>query len=710
MNKDISLFRNIGIIAHIDAGKTTTTERILFYTGVNYKIGEVHEGTATMDWMLQEQERGITITSAATSCNWNGCIINIIDTPGHVDFTIEVERSLRVLDGSVAVFCAVAGVQPQTETVWRQADHYQVPRVAFINKMDRVGSNYTNVVSDIKKKFGIQPLVLQIPVGEESGFRGLIDILSFKKYIWKESSLSKEMIDEELTELENISVIAKREDLISILSEHDDEILSQYVAGIEISSDLIKNSIRKLTLDRKIVPVVLGSAFKNTGVQLLLDAICNYLPSPVDRGKVTGFKSQNISGDESESSKEIFRLPTLSLDSFAGYAFKIYFDIHVGQLTFVRIYSGILNVGDTIVNSNKGKKEKILKIFRLHANKRVEIANAGAGDIVAVAGLKDTATGESLCDSKNLIVFDLMKFPESVISIAVEPKTSGDEAKLPEALRCLKLEDPTFRSELNKQTGQLLLFGMGELHLEIILDRLLREYKVHLNSGRPQVAYRETISSATSLDFKYENDFLGNYYPISVSLAVEPISGSFSNDESSKLINFDKSILKNQRIKTNENLICEAFRSSAQSGVMAGFPLDMLKLSLNFIEIPDQDLNIVAIRNAFSVSIRELLLKSIPVLAEPLFKLSLSVPGNFSGEIIADLNSKKAKILNLLLGEDLYQYIIAEVSLKQIIGYSTVLRSKSQGRATMSMEFSHYNRLDLVSTKESLKEFGIFIA
>ena len=562
--KDLSELRNIGIMAHIDAGKTTTTERILYYTGVNYKIGEVHEGTATMDWMVQEQERGITITSAATTCFWNKHKINIIDTPGHVDFTIEVERSLRVLDGAVGVFCAVGGVEPQSETVWGQADRYDVPRIAFVNKMDRTGADFFKVISEIKTRLGKNAAAAQIPVGSEDEFQGLIDLVSMKKYIWKNDDLGSEftILGLESNELEEARLY--REELIESIADYDDDLAEAYLGGEAISAEVLKAGIRKSVISEGFVPVFCGTAFKNKGVQSLLDAVVDYLPSPLDIGEVKGFEVKN-------RDKRTSRKPEVT-ESFSGLAFKIATDPFVGQLTFFRIYSGEIKAGAQIYNPLSDKKERVGKILQMHANKREEMATAQAGDIIALTGMKHTTTGQTLCETNKPIIYDLMQFPETVISIAIEPKTAADEDKLSKTLDQLKMEDPSFKYMNNKETGQLLIYGMGELHLEIIVDRLEREFKVGVNIGSPQVAYRESIASEASVDKIYRNEIGGKVQYGELTLKVTPI------DE--QIVTFEQEF----KARGIPDEIFEAVKmgviDSAPGGALAGYPFIGINVTL----------------------------------------------------------------------------------------------------------------------------------
>lgn len=684
--------RNIGIMAHIDAGKTTTTERILYYTGVNYKIGEVHDGTATMDWMVQEQERGITITSAATTCNWDKHKINIIDTPGHVDFTIEVERSLRVLDGAIGVFCAVGGVEPQSETVWRQADKYNVPRIAFVNKMDRVGANFENVIVDIREKLGKVAAAIQMPIGAEDTFEGVVDLISMKKIAWKEENLGAEF---EVSELDGElldEATLKREELIESLSDLDDEVAEKYLGGEEFSSDELKAIIRRQVLGTGFIPVLCGTAFKNKGVQPLLDAIVAYLPSPLDIGNIEGF-------DVKDHDKKVEREPS-SKDAFSGLAFKIATDPFVGQITYFRIYSGELKAGSQLFNPLENKKERVAKILQMHANKREELPSASAGDIVALAGLKFTTTGQTLCVSNKPIIYDLMEFPETVISVAIEPKTSADEDKLQKVLGQLKIEDPSFRFESNKETGQLLIYGMGELHLDIIVDRLKREFKVGVNVGDPQVSYRETIDGTSDAHHEYRREINGKNQYGDVVIEVSPIKEQVVQFESE----FESREVPKEFIKAVEKGVLD----SVQGGALAGYPFIGIKATLKKLKYDEAESSELAYTIAGSMAFKEACQKAALSLMEPVMELEILTPMENTGDVISDLNTRRGKIVSIDAKGD-REVIKAEAPLANMFGYTTQLRSRSQGRASFTMTFKNYERVEKNLAKEILQKRGIFI-
>ncbi len=689
---DLSVFRNIGIMAHIDAGKTTTTERILYYTGINHKIGEVHDGAATMDWMIQEQERGITITSAATTCFWDKHQINIIDTPGHVDFTIEVERSLRVLDGAVGVFCAVGGVEPQSETVWRQADTYKVPRIAFVNKMDRTGADFFNVINELKEKLGKNAQAIQIPVGAEDQFQGLIDLVEMKKILWTDQLGEKyEVVDIDESELETAKT--HRESLLEGLADLDDEFMESFLEGKEISNEKIKSIIRKGVIENKLVPVLCGSAFKNKGVQTLLDAVIDYLPAPSDLADVAGYSIK-------DREKAISRKNSVS-EAFSGMAFKVVSDPFVGRLTFFRIYSGSLKVGDSVFNPLKNKKERVQKILKLHANKRKEIKEAGAGDIVAIAGLKDTITGETLCDQKNGIIYDLMDFPETVIAIAIEAKSSADQDKLLEILQGLKIEDPSFNFQEKKDTGQLLIYGMGELHLDIITDRLDREFGVKVNIGKPQVFYRETIELEKSERSEFRKEVGDKLQFGACQVAVSPLEG---DKEVELEISFkDRAVPKE---------IFEAIKTGIKDGIpgggLAGYPFHSMKVDVKNIEYDEESSHEVAYKIAAANAFRNACVKAKLLLMEPMMNLEINTPNEFSGDVISDINSKRGRVVSIEASKDGREIIKTLTPLSGLFGYSTDLRSKTQGRATFTMLLSHYEKMNLSKTKEILEKRGIF--
>ncbi len=680
-------------MAHIDAGKTTTTERILFYTGKSHKIGEVHDGTATMDWMIQEQERGITITSAATTCSWNNKTINIIDTPGHVDFTIEVERSLRVLDGAVGVFCAVGGVEPQSETVWGQADKYKVPRIAFINKMDRIGADFFNVLDEIKTRLGKKAAPIQIPIGAEDEFAGIIDLLKMKALIWSNENLGASYEEKEIPENLKDDAELYRDELISSIADYDDELAEAYLEGKEISQEVIKKAIRKATIKDGFIPVLLGSAFKNKGVQTLLDAVCDYLPSPLDIGDIKGFDAKNT--------EEVAHRSPNKDDKFSGLAFKIATDPFVGRLTFLRIYSGTLKVGQNVLNPIENKKERINKILLMHANKREEISEAHAGDIVSIAGLKYTTTGQTLCEDHKPIIFDKMEFPETVISIAIEAKTTADEAKLLATLEQLKVEDPSFKYFTNKETGQLLIYGMGELHLEIIADRLKREFKVEVNIGNPQVAYREGLKGSGIATNEYRNELNGKIQFAKCTLKVEPFEGeqdiTFENVHKSRSV--PKEIYE---------AVERGIREAAPGGALAGYALIGIKVSLTDLEYDENESNELAYVISASMAFKDACTKAKLVLMEPIMKLEVVTPTEYAGEVISDVNGKRGKILGMDAKQD-KEVIKAEVPLVEMFGYSTSLRSRTQGRANFSMAFYKYEYLTREQSKVILEKKGIFI-
>jgi len=666
--------RNIGIMAHIDAGKTTTTERILFYTGVNHKIGEVHEGAATMDYMEQEQERGITITSAATTAFWNKHRINIIDTPGHVDFTVEVERSLRVLDGSVAVFSAVDGVQPQSETVWRQADKYNVPRMAFLNKMDRVGADFDMCVNDIKEKLGGNGVPIQLPIGAEDDFEGIIDLVTMKEYLFKDETMGADYdITEIRAELAEKAEEA-REHMIESVVETDDELMEKYFGGEEITEEEIKKALRTATIEGTVVPVLCGTAFKNKGIQPLLDAIVAYMPSPVDinEGKVKGTDPKTEEPMEREISDDA---------PFAALAFKIITDPFVGRLSFFRVYSGVLEKGSYVLNSTKGKKERMGRLLQMHANKREELDVVYSGDIAAAVGLKDTTTGDTLCDENAPIILEKMEFPDTVIQIAVEPKTKADQEKMGTALSKLAEEDPTFKVTTNQETGQTLISGMGELHLEIIVDRMKREFKVEANVGKPQVAYRETINGAADVEEKYakQSGGRGQYGHVKMKVEANPDKGyEFINQITGGAI-------PREYIPAVDKGIQEAL----EAGVVAGYPVQDVKVTLYDGSYHEVDSSEMAFKIAGSMAIKKALRAANPVLLEPIFKVEVTTPEEYMGDVIGDLNARRGQVSGMT-DRNNAKIIDAQVPLAQMFGYATDLRSKTQGRASYSMEFEKY--------------------
>lgn len=693
MAKKLVDVRNIGIMAHIDAGKTTTTERILYYTGKSHKIGEVHDGTATMDWMIQEQERGITITAAATKCFWKNKEINIIDTPGHVDFTIEVERSLRVLDGAVGVFDAVSGVEPQSETVWAQADKYNVPRVAFVNKMDRMGADFNNCIVEIREKLGKRAAAIQIPIGSEDQFKGMIDLIKMKAYSFKDEDLGASIIESDIgPDMYDEAVIA-REELIENLADFNDAIAESFLGGEEISGDTLKAALRESTINKGFIPVLCGSAFKNKGVQLLLDAIIDYLPSPIDRGIIKG---HNVK--EFEKVEE--RKPDVS-EPFSGLAFKIASDPFVGSLTFVRIYSGELKVGQTIFNPLKKKRERVNKILQMHADKRTEIQSAEAGDIVGLTGLKETTTGETLCAEHKPIIFDLMEFPDAVISIAVEPKTTADEKKLGNVLQQLTLEDPTFKYTHNVETGQLLLFGMGELHLEIITDRLEREFNVGVRIGKPQVSYRESIAAEATAEATFHREQAGKMQFGSCKLQVEPA------DVQAGVI-FESKVTKRDLPEEIINAIKKSVIDTAPGGALAGYPFINIKVTLISAPFNEAEANEVAYAIAASQAFSEACRKAGLCLLEPIMELEVVTPSDFTGDVISDINMKRGKILNMGMKQN-KELVLAEVPLAEMFGYSTDIRSKTQGRASFTMTFKKYEAMERNLAKSVLEKKGIYI-
>jgi len=666
----IERVRNIGIMAHIDAGKTTTTERVLFYTGINYKIGEVHDGTATMDWMVQEQERGITITSAATTCFWRDCRINIIDTPGHVDFTIEVERSLRVLDGAVAVFCAVGGVEPQSETVWRQADKYRVPRIAFINKMDRVGAEFERVLEEMREKLKATPLLLQLPVGAEDKFTGVVDLIEQKALIWDEDRLGANFKVEEIPAALKEQAAGYRDKLIEILADHDEHLMELYLEGKTPEPDKIRAAIRVATLKMAITPVLLGSAFRNKGVQPMLDAVVDYLPSPNDLPPVKG----TVEGKEEER-------PPQDKSPFSALAFKIMTDPYIGTLTFIRVYSGKLESGGSVLNSTRGRRERIGRLVKMHANKREEISEVYAGDICAV-GLRDTNTGDTLCDPAHPIVLESIEFPEPVIQIAIEPKTKADQEKLSEALQKLAKEDPSFRVSVNKETAQTLIAGMGELHLEIIVDRMLREFKVDANVGKPQVAYRETIRRASEAEGRFVRQTGGHGQFGVVDLRIEPMEkgGGFEFVDGTKGGSIPRNFIPS---------IEDGVKEAMENGMLAGYPMVDIRATVTDGKYHEVDSSEIAFRIAGAMAFKEACEKASPVLLEPVMDVEVVTPQEFMGDVIGDLNSRRGKILDME-GRAGAQVIEARVPLANMFGYATRLRSMTQGRANYTMQFGAY--------------------
>ena len=671
---DLGNYRNIGIMAHIDAGKTTTTERILYYTGKSHKIGEVHDGAATMDWMEQEQERGITITSAATTCFWNDHRINIIDTPGHVDFTIEVERSLRVLDGAVACFDGVAGVEPQSETVWRQADRYKVPRICFCNKMDRLGADFEMNVQSIKDRLGANPLVLQMAIGKEAEFKGVVDLVNFKSIIWKDDSLGAEYDVTEISEDLLEEAKKKREELIENAVEADDKALEDYLEGKEITVDTLKACIRKGTIDFKFVPVLCGTAFKNKGVQPLLDAVVDYLPSPKDIGFVEGIK---------EGSDEKLQIPNTPEEPFAALAFKVAADPFVGQITFCRLYCGNLSSGSTILNSSKNQKERIGRMLLMHSNTREEIKEAKAGDIVALVGLKNVTTGDTLCDPSNNVILEKMEFPDPVIEVAVEPKTKADYEKMGQALGRLAQEDPSFRVTSDEESGQTIIKGMGELHLEILVDRMKREFKVEADVGAPQVAYRETITKDVEVDYTHKKQSGGAGQFARVKMKFKPL-------ERNSGVKFLNTVVGGNIPKEYIPGVEKGINFAAQNGVIAGYNVIDFEAEVHDGAYHDVDSSVLAFEIASRAAFREAVGKAGPKLLEPMMKVEVVTPEDYMGDIIGDLNSRRGQIEKM---EDRgnAKVVSSVVPLANMFGYVNNLRSMSQGRASYTMLFSHYD-------------------
>ncbi|WP_024114952.1 elongation factor G [Helicobacter pylori] len=683
----LNRIRNIGIAAHIDAGKTTTSERILFYTGVSHKIGEVHDGAATMDWMEQEKERGITITSAATTCFWKDHQINLIDTPGHVDFTIEVERSMRVLDGAVSVFCSVGGVQPQSETVWRQANKYGVPRIVFVNKMDRIGANFYNVESQIKQRLKANPVPINIPIGAEDTFIGVIDLVQMKAIVWNNETMGAKYDVEEIPSDLLEKAKQYREKLVEAVAEQDEALMEKYLGGEELSVEEIKKGIKAGCLNMSLVPMLCGSSFKNKGVQTLLDAVIDYLPAPTE--------VVDIKGIDPKTEEEVF-VKSSDDGEFAGLAFKIMTDPFVGQLTFVRVYRGKLESGSYVYNSTKDKKERVGRLLKMHSNKREDIKEVYAGEICAFVGLKDTLTGDTLCDEKNAVVLERMEFPEPVIHIAVEPKTKADQEKMGVALGKLAEEDPSFRVMTQEETGQTLIGGMGELHLEIIVDRLKREFKVEAEIGQPQVAFRETIRSSVNKEHKYakQSGGRGQYGHVFIKLEPkEPGSGyEFVNEISG-------GVIPKEYIPAVDKGIQEAM----QNGVLAGYPVVDFKVTLYDGSYHDVDSSEMAFKIAGSMAFKEASRVANPVLLEPMMKVEVEVPEEYMGDVIGDLNRRRGQINSMddRLG---LKIVNAFVPLVEMFGYSTDLRSATQGRGTYSMEFDHYGEVPSNIAKEIVEK------
>ena len=678
--------RNIGIMAHIDAGKTTTTERILFYTGVNYRLGETHDGTATMDWMEQEQERGITITSAATTCHWKGVRINIIDTPGHVDFTVEVERSLRVLDGSVTVLCAKGGVEPQTETVWRQADKYHVPRIVYVNKMDMMGADFFNVLKMMDERLKCTAVPLQLPIGAEDTFRGVVDLIRMKAYVFYDElgrDMREEEIPEELAEL----AAQYRDHMLEQISDQDEEIMMLYLEGEEIPETKIRTALRRATIANKIIPVLCGSSYKNKGVQELLDAIVDYMPSPLDKPAITGI---NPKTEEEETRPSDDNAP------FAALAFKIATDPYVGKLAFFRVYSGKLEAGKTVLNTNKNVRERMGRILLMHANHREDIDCVYSGDIAAVVGLKNTTTGNTLCDMEHPIILESMEFPEPVIRVAIEPKTKAGQEKMGIALAKLAEEDPTFKTYTDEETGQTIIAGMGELHLEIIVDRLLREFKVEANVGAPQVAYKETIRKKVNQETKYARQSGGKGQYGHVKITVEP-------NESGKGFEFVNATVGGSIPKEFIPAVEQGVRGAMEAGVLAGFPVVDVKVTLYDGSYHEVDSSELAFKIAGSMAFKDACQKADPVILEPIMKVSIIVPDDYMGDVIGDISGRRGCVRQLEARNGAHQ-IDCDVPLSEMFGYATNLRSRTQGRGQFSMEPSHYVELPKNLAEEIVKK------
>ena len=675
-------------MAHIDAGKTTTTERILFYTGINHKLGETHEGNATMDWMEQEQERGITITSAATTCFWKGNRINIIDTPGHVDFTVEVERSLRVLDGSVTVMCAKGGVEPQSETVWRQADHYQVPRMIYVNKMDIMGADFYNVIDMIHDRLKANAVPIQLPIGKEADFRGIIDLIEMNADIYYDE-LGQDMRVEEMPEDMRDLAEEYRSNLLEAVSDFDDQIMEDYLEGKPVSSDAIKVAIRKATIANKMVPVVCGTSYRNKGVQKLLDAIVDFMPSPTDVPAIKGVNPRT--GEEEDR-------PSDDNAPFSALAFKIMTDPYVGRLSFIRVYSGTAEAGSTVINSTKGQRERLGRLLQMHANHREDIPIVYSGDIAACVGLKNTTTGDTLCDDKAQIVLESMEFPDPVIRVAIEPKTKAGQEKMAIGLQKLAEEDPTFKTYTDEETGQTIIAGMGELHLEIIVDRLLREFKVEANVGKPQVSYKETIKGKADVDCKYARQSGGKGQYGHVKIRVEP-------NESGKGYEFINSITGGAIPKEYIPAVDAGIQGAMQAGVLAGYPVVDVKVELYDGSFHEVDSSEMAFKIAGSMAFKDAMSKADPTILEPIMKVVVTAPEQYMGDVIGDLNSRRGQVNNTDIRNGAVQ-VEASVPLSTMFGYSTDLRSKTQGRANYSMEPSHFTELPKNIREEIMKSRG----
>jgi elongation factor G len=663
-------------MAHIDAGKTTTTERILYYTGVTYKIGEVHEGTAVMDWMVQEQERGITITSAATTCSWRDHRINIIDTPGHVDFTIEVERSLRVLDGAVAVFDSVSGVEPQSETVWRQANKYNVPRIAFMNKMDRMGADFYMCINSMVDRLGANPVPIQIPIGAEDQFRGPIDLISMKAFFYDDEALGAKYVEGDIPAEYLDRAKEYREKMIEAISDVDEKVMDKFLNGQDVTADEIRAALRKGAIEMSLTPVICGTAFKNKGVQHLLDAIVDYLPCPYDIPPVIGISPDDNSEQERKPEPK---------EPFSAFAFKIMTDPFVGQLTFLRVYSGTLNAGSYVYNSTKGTKERVGRLLKMHANKREDIKEVSAGDIAAAVGLKTTLTGDTLCDEKLPVILEAMEFPDPVISVAIEPKTKPDQEKLSQSLAKLAQEDPSFRVSVNEETGQTLIAGMGELHLEIIVDRLTREFKVGANVGKPQVAYRETIRAAAKAEGKFVRQSGGRGQYGHVYLEIMPL-------EPGKGFEFVSKVVGGTVPREYWNAVEKGVKEAADGGVLAGYPFVDFRVTLTDGSYHEVDSSEMAFKIAGSMGFKECAKKAKPIILEPIMNVEVVTPEEYMGDVIGDLNSRRGKIQNMEQ-RGKAQVIKSQVPLSEMFGYATDLRSRTQGRATYTMQFANYDEV-----------------
>jgi elongation factor G len=690
---NLEQLRNIGIMAHIDAGKTTTTERILFYAGKTHRIGEVDDGAAIMDWMEQEKERGITITSAATTVFWNGSPVNIIDTPGHVDFTMEVERSLRVLDGAVALFCSVGGVEPQSETVWRQADKYRVPRIAYINKMDRVGADFHGTVEMMKKRLGADAVPIQIPIGSGELFNGIIDLISMKARFYQEETQGTVFTDSDIPPdlFENARI--RREELLEKISDYDDTLLEKFLNEDHIEPEEIRRAIRRAVIDLKIFPVLCGSSYKNKGVQALLDAVVWYLPSPMDLPPVKGI--------DPESGKEIFREP-MEKEPFSALVFKIMTDPFVGKLSYVRIYSGVLKKGESIYNPVNMKNERVNRILAMHSNKRADLKEAKAGDIVALVGLRNTTTGNTICERKHPIILEEMSFPNPVIYIAIEPKTKADQEKLGEALRKLAEEDPTFQVKTDSETGQTIMSGMGELHLEILVDRMLREFKVAANVGKPQVAFRETITSEASAEGRFVRQTGGRGQYGHVKLTVSP-------NETGKGFAFVNSVVGGAIPREFIPAVEQGVRESLDNGILAGYPMVDVMVELKDGTFHEVDSSELAFRIAGSIAFQEGARKAKPTILEPVMDIEVVVPEEYMGDVIGDLNARRGKVAGMVHRSDAV-VIASQVPLSEMFGYATTLRSLSQGRAVYSMQFSHYSPVpDAVQEKMIQRVRGVYV-